>query len=151
MHIITDDDPRLRMVCAPIEPEEFGQQSLHQLAAGMLSTMIKARGVGLAAPQVGVLKRLIVVLDLNTKATMILCNPKIVNVQGQSMVAEGCLSLPNATRSIIPGRGSRVRVEAQRLDGSGIIFTAREILAVGIQHEVDHLEGVLFTDRLANH
>jgi peptide deformylase len=151
MVILIDDDPRLRMVSAPIAPDEFGQADLLQLAADMLTTMRQANGVGLAAPQVGVLKRLIVVMDLNTRATQVLCNPVIKNVQGQSMVAEGCLSLPTTSRSIIPGRGSRVRVEAQRTDGSGVIFTARDVLAVSIQHEVDHLDGILFPDRLANH
>ncbi len=118
------------------------------LATDMIETMDNAGGVGLAAPQVGVLKR-VITLHLPEQQPMTMVNPEIVNTIGKRQVPEGCLSIPGyvgiMTRSIM--------VEARALDlaGSRLQLTAEELLAQAIEHEIDHLNGILFLDHLHAH
>ena len=139
-------DPVLRVRCP--EVAEFGPE-LARLAADMVETMVAAPGVGLAAPQVGVEKRLAVV-DLSVgkdpQQLHVLVNPRILEQEGLESDVEGCLSLPGITDKV--DRPVRVRVAAQDLAGAPFEVTAEDWLARAMCHEIDHLDGVLFVDRL---
>ena len=139
-------DPVLRARCP--EVEEFNGD-LRKLARDMIETMHAAPGIGLAAPQVGVETRLAVV-DLSAgedpEAVHVLVNPRIVDEEGKGVELEGCLSIPELTEKV--NRPLRITVEARDLDGEPLLFEAEEWLARAICHEIDHLDGVLFTDRL---
>lgn len=139
-------DPVLRVRCP--EVEEF-DGDLAELAADMVETMHAAPGVGLAAPQVGVEMRLAVVdttVGEEPAELHILVNPEIVEELGREVEEEGCLSIPEITEKV--SRPERIRVKAQRLDGETIELEAEGLLARAICHEIDHLNGVLFVDRL---
>ena len=139
-------DPILRRQCPPVE--RFDDE-LRRLAADMVETMYAAPGIGLAAPQVGVETRLAVV-DLSVgeeaEALYVLVNPEIVDSEGSAVEAEGCLSIPDLSDRVV--RPHRVIVEARDLDGNPVRLEADDWLARAICHEIDHLDGVLFTDRL---
>jgi peptide deformylase len=116
-----------------------------RLARDMLETMRDAPGVGLAAPQVGVLER-IFVWEVGDESGVIV-NPRIVSRAKEFLEEEeGCLSLPGLAYDVV--RDARVRVEGLDLDGNGIVLEGEELLARVCQHEIDHLDGVLFIDRL---
>lgn len=139
-------DPVLRVKCR--EVTDF-DASLRKLAADMVQTMHAAPGVGLAAPQVGVDKRLAVV-DTSVGETpaelRVLVNPQIVRREGMETDTEGCLSLPGLTDKV--DRPFAITVRAQDLEGKPFELQADGYLARAICHEVDHLDGVLFTDHL---
>ena len=139
-------DPVLRVRCP--EVESFDEE-LRQLAADMVETMHAALGVGLAAPQVGVETRLMVV-DVtggdDESAVMILVNPEIEETGGEARDAEGCLSIPGFTEKV--DRPTTIRVRARNLDGEVVDFIAEDLLARVICHELDHLNGILFVDHL---
>ena len=119
-----------------------------KLAADMLATMYASPiGVGLAAPQVGVLKRLIVIdLDRDTPegSPLVLFNPTIQNLAGEATEEEGCLSFPGITADV--KRAVRAVVTAQDIDGEPVRIEAEDLLARALQHEIDHLDGILFID-----
>jgi peptide deformylase len=144
--ILTYPDPVLRKECQPVESFD---QELRRLAADMVETMHAAPGVGLAASQVGVEKRICVV-DLSVgedpQALHVLINPEILRRQGSETDVEGCLSLPGITDKVT--RPFEIEVRAQNLDGERFLLTAEDWLARAICHEVDHLDGVLFLDHL---
>jgi peptide deformylase len=119
-----------------------------KLAYDMIETMRSANGVGLAAPQVGISKRIIVVEDMeeDRKIALTLINPKIVQKKGKIKFCEGCLSLPGVSSDVI--RPGSITVEALNLDGDKIKINTGGILARIIQHETDHLDGVLFIDKI---
>jgi peptide deformylase len=139
-------DPVLRRRCPRVESFDG---DLRRLAADMIETMHAAPGIGLAAPQVGVETRLAVV-DLSAgedpEAVYVLVNPRILGSDGSGVELEGCLSIPELTEKVT--RPLRITVEAQDLDGETVRFEAEDWLARAICHEVDHLDGVLFPDRL---
>ena len=142
--ILLFPDPRLRKPCAPvgrITPE------IETLAADMLATMYAAPGVGLAAPQVGVLRR-VVVIDCSEEQNELieLVNPVILESRGSQCGREGCLSLPG--RQGIVTRPYFVRVQAQNRDGEPFILEAEGFLARAVCHELDHLDGELYIDRM---
>jgi peptide deformylase len=143
--IIEFPDKRLR---TRAEPVTVFDAALKQLAADMLETMYEAPGIGLAATQVDVHKRLIV-LDVSEDKTapMIIVNPKIVASEGSQTYQEGCLSVPGIFADV--DRADRVRVDAEDADGKPFTIDADGLLAVCIQHEMDHLEGKLFVDYLS--
>lgn len=117
------------------------------LACDMIDTMRAANGVGLAAPQVGVSKRIIVAEDMeNTKGALVFVNPVIIRRRGKSSFCEGCLSVPDITSEII--RPESIVVEALDIDGERIKIDTGGLLARVIQHEIDHLDGILFIDRV---
>lgn len=124
--------------------------AIRALAHEMLVTMYREEGVGLAAPQVGELKRLIVV-DPEPKEgeqrPLVLVNPAILDQQGQTVAEEGCLSFPDVYCDI--ARAERIRVQFLDLDGNDQVIEAEGWLARVIQHEIDHLDGVLFVDRMS--
>ena len=115
---------------------------LHELLDDMAETMYAANGAGLAAPQVNVLKRA-VVIDVG-EGLIELVNPEIVEAEGSRIGVEGCLSVPG--RSVTVERPERVTVKAQNRDGREVQIEATELLAVALCHEIDHLDGVLFPD-----
>lgn len=142
-------DPILRKVAEPIAAVD---DSVRSLAKDMLATMYDAPGIGLAAPQIGVLKR-IVVCDINTgedqePAPMILINPEVVSRSEETRVyEEGCLSIPDYTEDVT--RPAAVKVAYVDADGAPREVDADGLLATCLQHEIDHLNGVLFIDHLS--
>jgi len=140
-------EPLLKQKSVPVT--EFND-ALKQLAEDMVETMYAAPGVGLAAPQIGVLKRLIV-LDCSGSEEpadlLIAVNPEIIGGEGESVEEEGCLSVPGYWASV--KRTETATLRYQDTDGNVHERTADGLLAIGMQHEVDHLEGILFVDRLS--
>lgn len=113
------------------------------LLKDMAETMYKADGVGLAAPQVGILKR-VVVIDVGD-GLLELINPKIVEQEGEKIEVEGCLSIPNLVGEV--KRPARVVVEALDPRGEKVVINADGLLAIALCHEIDHLDGILFKDK----
>lgn len=132
------------------QPVTTFDAELKQLADDMVETMYDAPGVGLAAPQVGELKRLIV-LDCSAKEEpadlIVAVNPEIVAGEGESLEEEGCLSVPGFWASV--KRRSKATMRYQDVDGNTHEREAEGLLAVCMQHEIDHLNGILFVDRLS--
>jgi peptide deformylase len=147
--ILVLPDPLLRKVAAPVERVD---ERVRALAQDMLETMYDAPGIGLAAPQIGVLER-IVVCDVVTEegaepAPMALVNPQIVARSEETKVyEEGCLSIPEYTEDVT--RPAQVTVKYTDLEGQERQVQADGLLAVCLQHEIDHLNGVLFIDHLS--
>ena len=139
--------PALRKVSQTVE--KFDDE-LEKLAAGMFETMYAVSGVGLAAPQVGVNIRLIVIDTSGGKEPdkkIILCNPRIISSEGTQDGEEGCLSIPDFGEHL--KRPMKVTVEAQNIKGELFQVVGEELLARAICHEIDHLDGVMFVDRLS--
>jgi len=133
-----------------VPPEKEITQELIDLAANMAETMYAAPGVGLAAPQVGESRRLIVI-DCNPKESPRLItavNPEIVLRDGESYLEEGCLSVPGYYSQVT--RSSRIKVRFLDLEGKEALMDCAGLLAVCFQHEIDHLDGVLFIDHLSS-
>jgi peptide deformylase len=144
-------DPLLKRKSAPITRVT---DEIRALAADMLETMYDEPGIGLAAPQVGELVRLIVVDTTWTeegseRSPLVLVNPEIVAREGTVLWTEGCLSVPDYQAEV--ERAARVRLRARDLDGKTVEIDAEELEAVCFQHEIDHLDGILFIDRLPPH
>lgn len=136
-------DPVLREPAGPVESFDAG---LRRLAEDMIQTMHEAPGVGLAAPQVGRSLRLIV-FDIGDEAgARALANPELKNEWGEQIGDEGCLSVPGLYYPV--KRAQKVWADGVDLDGHEVTIEAEELLARVLQHEVDHLNGVLFIDRL---
>jgi peptide deformylase len=145
--IRTYPDPILQVKAAEIENIDG---RVVDLAEDMAETMYAAPGVGLAAPQVGVSERLIVVDVRNTEGTkglITLINPEIIEAEGRVVEEEGCLSLPGITENV--SRAERVVVRGHDLNEQEQEIEAAGLLAVALQHEIDHLEGILFIDRIS--
>lgn len=115
------------------------------LAGDMLDTMYAANGVGLAAPQVGILKRM-VVIDVDGEHPYILINPEILETSGEQTGYEGCLSVPG--KSGVVTRPNYAKVRATGLDGKEFILEGEELLARAICHECDHLDGIIYVDKV---
>ena len=121
-------------------------EKIKELVKDMLETMYKNNGVGLAAPQVGILKRVVVIDLYDNNGPIVLINPEIIKEKGEQEVEEGCLSFPNQFAKII--RPAEVTVKALDEDGKEIKIKAKELLAQAICHEVDHLNGEVFIDKI---
>lgn len=145
LDIVLYPEQGLREVCAPI-PQMT--DDLDKLIDDMFYTMYEAPGIGLAAPQIAVQERLIVV-DVSEKKDqpIALINPEIVQSAGTITWEEGCLSLPGVYAKV--KRPSDIIVRGMDRDGKQIEFEANELLAVCIQHEIDHLDGKMFIDHLS--
>ena len=130
---------------AESEPVTEINDDIRRLVDDMFETMNEAKGVGLAAPQVGVNLRL-AVIDIGDDP-MVLINPRILKSSGKETCDEGCLSLPGLTEKV--ERAKKVVAEATDIDGSVYEIEAEGLLARAIQHELDHLDGVLFIDRIS--
>ncbi|HYZ11075.1 MAG TPA: peptide deformylase [Actinomycetota bacterium] len=136
-------DPVLR---DPARPVESFDRALRRLAEDMIETMHEAPGVGLAAPQVGRSLRLIVFDIQDDQGPRVLANPVLRDEWGEQIEEEGCLSIPGLYYPV--RRAMKVWAEGVGLDGNEVTIEAEELLARVLQHEVDHLRGVLFIDRL---
>ena len=138
-------DPRLRNRAAPVERVD---DTIRQLLDDMLETMYAAPGIGLAAIQVNVPKR-VVTIDLSEHGDQPLClvNPEILERTGSIETEEGCLSVPGIYESV--ARAEWIRARALDRDGKALEFEAEGMLAVCVQHEIDHLDGKLFVDHLS--
>ena len=145
--IITYPDPVLRK---KVEPVTCFDESLKELAQDLTETMYAAPGAGLAANQIGVCLR-VVVVDVSKsgeeKKPLVLVNPEIIEKEGCQIDEEGCLSVIDLTAKV--ERFKKLLVKAQDLDGKTWEFPAEDFFARVIQHELDHLNGVLFIDRLS--
>ncbi|MEG9435664.1 peptide deformylase [Edaphobacter sp. HDX4] len=128
---------------------EFGEE-LKTLADDMFESMYAAQGIGLAAPQIGLSKR-ITVIDVSFKKEpadkLVLVNPEIIEREGKQFEEEGCLSLPEIREKV--HRAAKVKVRAQNVQGEWFEVEGEELLSRALQHEIDHLDGVLFIDRLS--
>jgi peptide deformylase len=134
---------------ARARPVDTFDQALHQLLSDMAETMYAAPGVGLAAPQIGVLLRVVVIdVTVGKKRGELheLVNPVLVSCEGMQMEEEGCLSLPGFNATVV--RPTRAVVKAMDRDGRDIVIEGTDLVARALQHELDHLEGSLFVDRL---
>lgn len=144
--ILTYPDPFLQKKAAPVS---LVNDRIRELVRDMFETMHAASGVGLAAPQIGVGKRVIVV-DVSAVekeiAPLALVNPRIVESRGLAVGVEGCLSIPGVEGEV--PRGEVVLVKALDDQGRPVQLTARGLLARALQHEIDHLDGILFIDRI---
>lgn len=125
---------------------EVVDDKIRQILDDMVETMHQFNGVGLAGPQIGILKRLVVIDIYDDNGPIKLVNPRIVEQKGEQEVEEGCLSFPNQYAKLI--RPAQVVVEAQDENGETIRIEAEGLLAQALSHELDHLEGVLFVDKM---
>ena len=139
--ILTDADPALHKVCKPVEKFDW---RLHALLKDMTDTLIESGGVGLAAPQVGILRR--VVLVDNGEEILELINPTLVETDGEQEGAEGCLSVPGKYGLV--KRPYYAKVRAQDRDGNWFEAEGEELTARCFCHELDHLDGVLYVDKV---
>lgn len=139
-------DPRLRTRATPVATVD---ESIRTLIRDMFETMYEAPGIGLAASQVDVHKRLIVIdVSEEKNAPQVFINPQLVEKQGVEEMDEGCLSVPGVYERV--QRAERVKVRALDRDGRPFEMEAEGLLAVCLQHEMDHLEGKLFVDYLSS-
>lgn len=138
-----EDDEILRKKSREVEVVD---DKIRQILDDMLETMHKYEGLGLAAPQIGILKRLVVIDLYDEKGPIKLVNPVIVKQKGEQEVEEGCLSFPNQFAKII--RPSEVTIEALDENGKKIKIKGTGLLAQAMSHELDHLDGVLFVDKI---
>ncbi|MBN2647875.1 MAG: peptide deformylase [Thiotrichales bacterium] len=146
LDLVLYPDPGLREVCKPVSAMN---DQVDRLIDEMFYTMYDAPGIGLAAPQVAVQQRVIVVdVSEGKDQPLALINPKIIQQAGSITWEEGCLSLPGIYAKIT--RPNHILVEGMNREGKQIQIEASDLLAVCIQHEIDHLNGVLFVDHLSN-
>jgi peptide deformylase len=154
LKIFTFPDAVLAQKAHPLARVE---KTFHKTADDMLETMYDAPGIGLAANQVGILERFVVIdtdydLEEDTgivknRKPLILINPEIIHKEGGIVFNEGCLSVPEYTAEV--KRAEKIKVKYQDVDGLEQTFDAEGLLAVAVQHELDHLDGKLFIDRLS--
>ncbi|MFC3908950.1 peptide deformylase [Legionella dresdenensis] len=138
-------DPRLRLVAKPVEQFD---DNLQTLIEDMFETMYDARGVGLAAPQIGVSLRLSVIDVIGDKSQqLVIANPEIIASEGTAQYQEGCLSVPSAYDTVT--RAEKVTIRAQDRHGEFFEMSADGLLGECFQHEIDHLNGKLFIDLLS--
>lgn len=163
LKILTFPDPRLREVSKPVT--EFGPE-LQKFVEDMMETMYDAKGIGLAAAQVGELKRLLVIdtrpkdekgrrykydemteLEAAVPQPLVVINPEIIKGEGKTTFDEGCLSIPGYYETV--ERFNYIELKAQDVHGKEFIIKTDGLLAICLQHEMDHLEGTLFLDHLS--
>jgi peptide deformylase len=135
--------PVLREKAIPVTQVD---DEIRELVENMIETMYAEGGVGLAAPQVGVSKK-IIIIDTEEQGVIVLINPVIIKREGETKEEEGCLSVPGIYSPV--RRSYSITVEALDLDENKIRITQEGFLAIALQHEIDHLEGYLFIDRLS--
>ena len=137
--ILTDKDPALHKVCRPVEKFDW---RLHRLLDDMRDTLAEANGVGLAAPQVGILRR-VVIVDTGEEI-LELVNPEMLEVSGEQEGPEGCLSVPGKYGLV--KRPYIAKVRAQDRDGQWYEAEGEELIARCFCHELDHLDGIVYTE-----
>ena len=145
LEILHHPDPRLRKKAAPVATVNA---SIRKIVDDMFATMYANQGIGLAATQVNIHQRIITIdVSENKDAPLCLINPEIVSKEGQLEHEEGCLSVPDYYEKVT--RAERIRFRAMDIDGNVFERDADELLAICVQHEIDHLEGKLFVDYLS--
>ena len=146
--ILEFPDPRLRTVARPVDPARVSTPAFQQLVDDMFETMYEAPGIGLAASQVDVHERFMVIdVSEDRSQPLVFINPEIVDRDGEQVYQEGCLSVPNIFADVT--RANRITVRALDRHGQPFEMQADGVLAVCIQHEMDHLQGKLFVDYLS--
>jgi peptide deformylase len=145
--ILTYPNPELKKKSVPVT---VITDSVRELVRDMAETMYAAPGVGLAAPQIGVHQR-VIIIDISGKNEppdlITAINPVIVHGEGETYEEEGCLSVPDYAANV--RRHARVIVKGLNLDGEECSWKAEDLLAIAFQHEIDHLDGILFVDHLS--
>jgi peptide deformylase len=145
--ILTYPDPELKKKSAPVT---VICDKIRDLASDMAETMYDAPGIGLAAPQIGVHQR-VIVIDIagqeDPPALITAINPVIIHADGETYEEEGCLSVPKYAANV--RRHSRVVVKGLNLEGEEVTWRAEGLLAIAFQHEIDHLDGILFVDHIS--
>ncbi len=145
LNILQFPDPRLREKAQPVPVVD---DEIRQLADDMIETMYDSNGIGLAATQVGIAKRVVVIdVSENGDSPQVFINPEIVSGDGEAEIQEGCLSVPGFYENV--KRLGHVKLRALDRDGNAVEFDADELFAICIQHEIDHLNGKLFVDYLS--
>jgi len=145
LDILHYPDPRLRLVAEPVQKVD---SSIHRLLDDMLETMYAAPGIGLAATQVNEQKRILVAdVSADQDSPLFLINPEIMVLEGEEEMEEGCLSVPEIHELVT--RAEKISLRALNRNGEAIEMDAEGLLAVCIQHEIDHLDGKLFVDYLS--
>ncbi len=145
--IVKFPDPVLQQVAEPITVFD---DKLRELVDDMFTSMYDAQGIGLAAPQIGISKRLTVIdvsFQKDSAKKIVLINPEIVEKSGRQVEDEGCLSLPEIRDRVL--RAAKVKVRAQDAEGKTFEVEGTELLSRALQHEIDHLDGILFIFRLS--
>jgi len=142
-NVIESGDEILRKKSRPVEVVD---DKIRQLLDDMVETMHKYNGVGLAAPQVGILKRIIVIDLYDETGPIKLVNPVILKQKGEQEVEEGCLSFPNQFAKMV--RPTEIVVKALNEEGKEIKIKGTGLLAQALAHEIDHLDGILFVDKM---
>lgn len=145
LNILEFPDKRLRTIAKPVDTVD---SDIQRLVDDMLETMYEARGVGLAATQVNVHQR-VIVIDISDEKNQPICliNPTIIEKDGVREAEEGCLSVPGFFEKV--SRAEHIKISALNREGEAFELEATELLAICIQHEMDHLEGHLFVDYLS--
>lgn len=145
LDVLIYPDENLAKVCEPISQVD---DELRTFIDNMFETMYDHEGIGLAAPQVNVLKRVITIdIDGDKTNQIVLINPEILESSGETGIEEGCLSIPGC-RALVP-RKEKLTVKALNYQGEEFTLSADGLLAICIQHEIDHLNGVLFVDHIS--
>lgn len=145
LDVLIYPDENLAKVCQPVEQVD---DALRQFIEDMFETMYQHEGIGLAAPQVNVLKRVITIdIEGDKSNQIVLINPEILASSGETGIEEGCLSIPGC-RALVP-RKEKLTVQALNRHGESFTLEADGLLAICIQHEIDHLNGVLFVDHIS--
>ncbi len=154
MEVLKYPDSRLRVRAGKVDPVELPSAEIDALVEGMGETMYKEGGIGLAATQVGVSKR-VVVLDVPREGEdfergenfFALINPEIISSEGTNSIEEGCLSVPGINAEV--KRFDTVKVKGLNRAGEEVLIDAEGLLSIALQHEIDHIDGKLFIDRLS--
>lgn len=145
LEVMRFPDERLRTIAKPVT---LFNGEVHQIIDDMFETMYAEEGIGLAATQVNIHQRIIVIdISENRDQPQVFINPEILSKEGDTGIEEGCLSVPDY-RALVP-RSERIRVRAQDKDGNTFELEADDLLAICLQHEMDHLQGKLFIDYLS--
>ena len=145
LQVLHIPDERLRIVAEPVKEVNA---EIQRIVDDMFDTMYAEEGIGLAATQVDIHKRIIVIdVSENRDGRLVLINPELLEKSGETGIEEGCLSIPEQ-RAFVP-RAERVKVRALDRDGKSFELETGDLLAICIQHEIDHLDGKLFIDYLS--
>jgi peptide deformylase len=146
--IVKYGDPVLETPAQPVT--EFGTDELRDLVESMFETMYASKGLGLAAPQIALSQRIAVIdpsAGEDPSARLVLINPEFLSRQGKQVGEEGCLSIPGFREDV--SRAMKVRVRARNVEGQTFEMDAEELLARAMQHEMDHLDGILFISHVS--
>ena len=145
LNVLIYPDDHLKIVCEPVAEVN---DDIRKIVDDMFDTMYQEEGIGLAAPQVDILQRIITIdIEGDKQNQLVLINPEILASEGETGIEEGCLSIPGH-RALVP-RKEKVKVKALNRQGEEVIYDADGLFAICIQHEIDHLNGVLFVDHIS--